>query len=79
MRRRGVLAGLAGLVGLGTAQPVLAATSRQSAGARRRPRRVRVGIEKLARDRYRLLRGQKVGVITNPTGVLPDLRHEVGQ
>jgi uncharacterized protein YbbC (DUF1343 family) len=38
---------------------------------------VRVGIEKLARDRYRLLRGQKVGVITNPTGVLPDLRHEV--
>ena len=26
---------------------------------------------------YAVLRGQKVGIVTNPTGVLPDLTHEV--
>ena len=28
-------------------------------------------------DGYTLVRGQKVGIVTNPTGILPDLRHEV--
>ncbi|MQA84953.1 MAG: DUF1343 domain-containing protein [Streptosporangiales bacterium] len=42
-----------------------------------RGRVVRTGVEMLAADGYRLVQGQKVGVITNPTGVLPDLRHEV--
>jgi uncharacterized protein YbbC (DUF1343 family) len=39
--------------------------------------RVRTGIERLIASRYAILRGRRVGVITNPTGILPDLRHEV--
>lgn len=38
---------------------------------------MRTGVEVLIGDRYRPLRGRRVGVISNPTGVLPDLRHEV--
>ncbi|MDX1934585.1 MAG: DUF1343 domain-containing protein [Capsulimonadales bacterium] len=35
--------------------------------------RVRTGLEVLAEDRFRPLNGLKVGLITNPTGALPDL------
>ncbi|GAA4557650.1 exo-beta-N-acetylmuramidase NamZ family protein [Planotetraspora kaengkrachanensis] len=35
------------------------------------------GVQVLMSDGYRLVRGQKVGIVTNPTGILPDLRHEV--
>lgn len=38
---------------------------------------VRTGLELLVADRYTDLRGQRVGIVTNPTGVLPDLRHGV--
>ncbi|QIA26585.1 DUF1343 domain-containing protein [Thermaerobacter sp. PB12/4term] len=40
-------------------------------------RRVRTGLEVLLTDRLDLIRGKRVGIITNPTGVLPDLRHGV--
>jgi uncharacterized protein YbbC (DUF1343 family) len=40
-------------------------------------KRVRTGIEVLAEDDFAELAGQRVGVISNPTGVLPDLSHEV--
>ncbi|MDA1359638.1 DUF1343 domain-containing protein [Glycomyces luteolus] len=40
-------------------------------------RRVRTGIEVLAEDGFAELAGQRVGIISNPTGVLPDLSHEV--
>ncbi|WP_298990806.1 DUF1343 domain-containing protein [uncultured Pseudokineococcus sp.] len=43
---------------------------------RRRPR-VQTGADRLAADGFAALAGQRVGVITNPTGVLADLRHEV--
>lgn len=46
-------------------------------GDQHRPKKVRTGIEELAASDYELLRGQRVGVISNPTGILPDLRHEV--
>jgi uncharacterized protein YbbC (DUF1343 family) len=39
--------------------------------------RVRTGFEVLADDGYALVRGQRVGMVSNPTGVVPDLRHEV--
>ncbi|MEV3937522.1 DUF1343 domain-containing protein [Glycomyces sp. NPDC049804] len=39
--------------------------------------RVRTGIEVLAEDGFAALAGQRVGVVSNPTGVLPDLSHEV--
>ncbi|MGJ7418397.1 exo-beta-N-acetylmuramidase NamZ domain-containing protein [Streptomyces cinereoruber] len=40
-------------------------------------RRVRTGFERLAADGYAALAGQRVGVVTNPTGVTPDARHLV--
>ena len=38
---------------------------------------VLTGIEVLARDDYRLVAGERVGLISNPTGVMPDLSHEI--
>jgi uncharacterized protein YbbC (DUF1343 family) len=38
---------------------------------------VRTGVEALMASGYAAVRGEKVGVVTNPTGILPDLRHEV--
>ncbi|GGV11681.1 hypothetical protein GCM10010275_60710 [Streptomyces litmocidini] len=39
--------------------------------------RVRTGFERLAADGYALLAGERIGVVTNPTGVTPDARHIV--
>jgi uncharacterized protein YbbC (DUF1343 family)/CubicO group peptidase (beta-lactamase class C family) len=38
--------------------------------------RVKTGFEVLAEGHFALLRGKRIGMITNPTAVLPDLRHE---
>jgi uncharacterized protein YbbC (DUF1343 family) len=38
---------------------------------------VRTGFERLAADGYSILEGQKVGIVTNPTGVTRDARHIV--
>jgi uncharacterized protein YbbC (DUF1343 family) len=38
---------------------------------------VRTGIEVLHADDYRLVQGERVGLISNPTGTVPDLRHEI--
>ncbi|MDT0567439.1 DUF1343 domain-containing protein [Streptomyces sp. DSM 3412] len=56
----------ASTAGLTTAPP--AATARQG---------LRTGFERLVRDGYKLLGGQKVGIVTNPTGVTRDARHIV--
>jgi uncharacterized protein YbbC (DUF1343 family) len=40
-------------------------------------RQVLTGIEVLHRDGYRLVSGERVGLISNPTGTVPDLRHEI--
>ncbi|MFJ8015252.1 exo-beta-N-acetylmuramidase NamZ domain-containing protein [Streptomyces sp. NPDC096339] len=66
LSRRGLLglAGAAGAAGaIGAAAP--------------RAERVRTGFERLAADGYGLLAGQKVGVVTNPTGITADARHLV--
>ncbi|MEU5218005.1 DUF1343 domain-containing protein [Streptomyces sp. NPDC020807] len=39
--------------------------------------RVRTGFERLAADGYALLAGERVGIVTNPTGVTADARHVV--
>ncbi|MFJ6000051.1 exo-beta-N-acetylmuramidase NamZ domain-containing protein [Streptomyces sp. NPDC092370] len=39
--------------------------------------RLRTGFERLARDGYALLEDQKVGIVTNPTGITRDVRHIV--
>lgn len=48
----------------------------QAAG-RGRNRSLRTGFERLAESGYRLLAGQRVGIVTNPTGVTRDVRHIV--
>ncbi|WP_405809330.1 DUF1343 domain-containing protein [Streptomyces sp. NBC_00210] len=40
-------------------------------------RRVRTGFDRLAADGYASLSGQRVGVVTNPTGITQDVRHIV--
>ncbi|MEU0276328.1 DUF1343 domain-containing protein [Streptomyces sp. NPDC006307] len=67
--RRGLL--IAG----GAAGAAAAAPAR--AGAHERGRRVRTGFDRLAADGYAALAGQRVGVVTNPTGVTAEVRHIV--
>ncbi|MFC8268855.1 exo-beta-N-acetylmuramidase NamZ domain-containing protein [Streptomyces cinereoruber] len=81
LSRRGLLAagGALGAVAA-TAHPATAGTPGRETGAPGREngrRRVRTGFERLAADGYAQLAGQRVGVVTNPTGVTPDARHLV--
>ncbi|WP_329204194.1 DUF1343 domain-containing protein [Streptomyces sp. NBC_00683] len=77
MRRRDLLTASAALA----ATPALA--TRASAGTpdgtaeTGRHARVRTGFERLRASGYASLAGQRVGVISNPTGVTPDLGHIV--
>ncbi|AWI27782.1 exo-beta-N-acetylmuramidase NamZ family protein [Streptomyces tirandamycinicus] len=72
LSRRGLLAagGAAGALAASAA----AATPAAAHGGRSR---VRTGFERLAADGYRLLSGERVGVVTNPTGITRDARHLV--
>ncbi|MDI9833842.1 DUF1343 domain-containing protein [Streptomyces sp. KAU_LT] len=54
-----------------------AASVSSPASAAPRPTRLRTGFERLAADGYAPLAGQKVGIVTNPTGVTRDVRHIV--
>ncbi|MGJ7441156.1 exo-beta-N-acetylmuramidase NamZ family protein [Aquipuribacter sp. MA13-6] len=80
--RRGLLGAL-GAAGALVALPGLSTpAAASSAGAATRPGGVRPGrvvpgVDVLAARGWSDLAGQRVGVITNPTGVLMDLRHEV--
>lgn len=65
-----------GTAALTTGLPTAFEAPETRAGAKKN-RRVLTGIEVLARDDYRNLRGQRVGLISNPTGIVPDLRHEI--
>ncbi|WP_370411334.1 exo-beta-N-acetylmuramidase NamZ domain-containing protein [Streptomyces fradiae] len=73
MSRRGLLAAGAGgaLAAAVTAAPA-AADAPPGKG-----RRVRTGFDRLAADGYAPLAGQRVGVVTNPTGITADARHLV--
>jgi uncharacterized protein YbbC (DUF1343 family) len=61
------------------APAVVAATggAAEAAPARGGGRGLRTGFERLAAGGYALLEGQRVGVVTNPTGVTRDVRHIV--
>lgn len=74
LSRRGLLAA-SGVVGAASA--VGAAGGPAAAADRGRGGRVRTGFDRLAADGYRLLAGQRVGIVTNPTGVTQDVRHIV--
>jgi uncharacterized protein YbbC (DUF1343 family) len=60
-----------------TAATAAAASATPTATAAQRPRRLRTGFERLAHDGYTPLDGQKVGIVTNPTGITGDVRHIV--
>ncbi|GAA2394941.1 hypothetical protein Cme02nite_54990 [Catellatospora methionotrophica] len=72
MLRRNLITGAAaaaGVLGAGVlSQPAYAAP---------KPRRVETGLDRLVADRFATLAGQKVGVVSNPTGVDADYRHLV--
>ncbi|MGN9909658.1 exo-beta-N-acetylmuramidase NamZ family protein [Phytohabitans sp. LJ34] len=76
MRRRHVLAGSVGAAGV-------LVTSSPAAAGDRHP--VRTGLDRLVESRWATLAGQRVGVISNPTGVdrryrhLVDLMHASGR
>ncbi|MFF7615959.1 exo-beta-N-acetylmuramidase NamZ family protein [Streptomyces lavendulae] len=89
LSRRGVL-GLAGAVGAAGAAAGAAPAARAAApgaapgtagtagtAAAPAPERVLTGCERLAADGYAELAGQRVGVVTNPTGITADARHLV--
>jgi uncharacterized protein YbbC (DUF1343 family) len=67
--RGGLVTGLASGLVTGSSAPAVAAAPAV--------RRVRTGFEVLRDAGYDAIRGQRVGIISNPTGVLPDLTHEV--
>ncbi|MET7646167.1 DUF1343 domain-containing protein [Streptomyces sp. NPDC005426] len=76
-----------GLLAAGGAVGALAATAASAGPAAARPAPgkghgggrgpVRTGFDRLAADGYALLNGQRVGVVTNPTGITSDVRHIV--
>ncbi|MFI7342554.1 exo-beta-N-acetylmuramidase NamZ domain-containing protein [Streptomyces sp. NPDC050085] len=68
---------LAASAGAGAAGALSAGAGTAAASSGGSGRRLRTGFERLAADGYRLLEGQKVGVVTNPTGVTRDVRHIV--
>jgi uncharacterized protein YbbC (DUF1343 family) len=75
MRRRTLLQATVGAAGLGTLAPAALAAERQR--SMQHGHRVLTGFDTMARDGYRLVAGERVGLISNPTGVVTDLRHEV--
>ena len=80
LHRRSLLRGVAVTAGAGSLAAAATVTGTSTAaGAPRAARpggRVLTGFETLARDGYGMVTGQRVGLISNPTGVVPDLRHE---
>ena len=69
MKRRSLLAG----AGVLAAAPLIDVPAAHATDHRK----VMTGAMVLADDDWRALAGQKVGVISNPTGILPDLTHIV--
>jgi uncharacterized protein YbbC (DUF1343 family) len=78
INRRRFLAGTLGAAATGAGALALPTASRAAPGRPGVPNRpVRTGVEMLMASGYASLRGQRVGIVTNPTGILRDLRHEV--
>ncbi|WP_328945489.1 DUF1343 domain-containing protein [Streptomyces sp. NBC_00250] len=71
LSRRSLLAAGGALGAVAATAPTVAAGQPQGHG------RVRTGFERLADDGYALLAGERVGIVTNPTGITRDARHVV--
>jgi uncharacterized protein YbbC (DUF1343 family) len=72
MKRRSLLAGAGALA----AAPLIDLQTAQAEQAAK-PKGITTGAQALAKDNWKALQGQKVGVISNPTGILDDLSHIV--
>ncbi|MFF4188358.1 exo-beta-N-acetylmuramidase NamZ domain-containing protein [Streptomyces sp. NPDC001691] len=72
LSRRSLLAGTAAAGALTTSAPAPA-----RAEEAHHPHPLRTGFARLAADGHATLAGEKVGVVTNPTGVTQDVRHIV--
>ena len=78
--RRSFLRGAAATAGAGSlaaAATTVVGTSPAAGAPTVSTGSVLTGFDTLARDGYRMVAGQRVGLISNPTGVVTDLRHEV--
>lgn len=73
MKRRSLLAGAGALA----AAPLIDVPSAVAASNGRRGNKVVTGAQVLADSGWKALAGQKVGVISNPTGLLSDMSHIV--
>ncbi|MER8224925.1 DUF1343 domain-containing protein [Streptomyces sp. NPDC094143] len=60
-----------------TAAATAAVSTAPTAAAAPPHHRLRTGFERLTRDGYALLAGQKAGIVTNPTGITREARHIV--
>ncbi|WP_267714699.1 DUF1343 domain-containing protein [Streptomyces sp. CoH17] len=77
LSRRNLLATTAAVAAGATATTAASAGAAHAAPAGNGGRRLRTGFERLADDGYARLDGQRVGVVTNPTGITRDVRHIV--
>lgn len=77
MRRRDLLTASAALAATPALATRASAATPVGAAEAGRHARVRTGFERLRASGYASLAGQRVGVISNPTGVTPDLGHIV--
>ncbi|WP_329419277.1 exo-beta-N-acetylmuramidase NamZ family protein [Streptomyces sp. NBC_01268] len=80
LSRRGLLAAggaLGAAAAAGTGSTAAHAAPDGAAGQGARGGRVRTGFDRLAADGYARLAGQRVGVVTNPTGITAEARHIV--
>ncbi|MFD8275758.1 exo-beta-N-acetylmuramidase NamZ family protein [Streptomyces flaveolus] len=73
LSRRNLLATTAAVAATASAAAAGPAQAAPSGGGRR----LRTGFERLADDGYALLGGERVGIVTNPTGITRDVRHIV--
>ncbi|MER5963123.1 DUF1343 domain-containing protein [Streptomyces sp. NPDC002057] len=72
LSRRSLLAAGGALGAVAAAAPTASAAEGPPARGR-----LRTGFERLADDGYALLAGERIGVVTNPTGITRDARHIV--
>lgn len=78
LSRRSLLAATTAAAAFSANPPATAAaTAAQEPQEQKGGRRLRTGFERLAADGYTLLDGERVGIVTNPTGITRDVRHIV--
>ena len=77
LSRRSLLAATTAAAAFSAGTPATAAPAPSADEAPGQGKRLRTGFERLAADGYALLDGERVGVVTNPTGITRDARHLV--